>query len=127
VTLPRTPRRACQAYVDQTLPERERGSGRAEAHPSCMAPQADPTASICLSRACVMGYTVITQIQGTEWRYTEWVEEGRPPWGGLCSLLRPTAAPALQFNGKNPKSMNWGGNYGTEVRRAPRPRRGRGR
>ncbi|EDQ84822.1 uncharacterized protein MONBRDRAFT_12436 [Monosiga brevicollis MX1] len=53
-----------------------------------------PTASICLSRACVMGYTVVTHVEGSEYRYTEWVE----------------------FNNEdNPKRMDWSRNFGTEL------------
>ena len=52
-----------------------------------------PSPSLCLHKACIMGYSVITFINGNEWRYTEWVE----------------------FNGEIANSMAWDKNYGTEL------------
>lgn len=49
--------------------------------------------SLCLSHACVMGYSVLTVLEGKEWRYTEWVE----------------------FNGEVANSMAWDKNYGSEL------------
>ena len=31
-----------------------------------------PSASACLSSKCTMGYSIITVLAGTEYRYTEW-------------------------------------------------------
>lgn len=65
-------------------------------HSAALAPeqvQSTPSPSLCLHKACIMGYSVITFINGNEWRYTEWVE----------------------FNGEITNSMAWNKNYGTEL------------
>jgi len=46
---------------------------------------AKPSASACLSKKCTMGYSMLTNHSGTEYRYTEWVDfntktAGKPDW-----------------------------------------------
>lgn len=55
--------------------------------------RATPSASLCLKKACIMGYSIVTHYAGHEWRYTEWVE----------------------FNGANRNAMDWSKNFGTEL------------
>ena len=52
---------------------------------STMDVQGKPSASACLTRRCTMGYSMLTVHQGTEYRYTEWVDFnteyfGKPDW-----------------------------------------------
>jgi hypothetical protein len=49
-----------------------------------------PSASACLTRHCTMGYSMLTVHQGTEYRYTEWVDfntvnQGAPDWNRVVS------------------------------------------
>ena len=44
-----------------------------------------PSASSCLSKKCTMGYSMLTFVEGVEYRYTEWVDFntktfGHPDW-----------------------------------------------
>eukprot|EP00947_MAST-08B_sp_MAST-8B-sp1_P005036 g5036.t1 len=44
-----------------------------------------PSASACLSKHCTMGYSMLTNHEGKEYRYTEWVDfntkhPGKPDW-----------------------------------------------
>jgi iduronate 2-sulfatase len=44
-----------------------------------------PSPSMCLTRHCTMGYSMLTTVNGTEYRYTEWVDfntkvSGGPDW-----------------------------------------------
>lgn len=45
-----------------------------------------PSTSNCILTRCTMGYTMVTKIDGKEYRYTEWVDYGTkakftPDWG----------------------------------------------
>uniref|UniRef100_A0A7S3C5C5 Sulfatase N-terminal domain-containing protein n=1 Tax=Haptolina ericina TaxID=156174 RepID=A0A7S3C5C5_9EUKA len=44
-----------------------------------------PSPSACLTKHCTMGYSMLTRVNGTEYRYTEWVDfntkvSGGPDW-----------------------------------------------
>ena len=39
---------------------------------SQVAEQYSPSPSACLDHRCTMGYSVVTKLAGTEYRYTEW-------------------------------------------------------
>jgi len=47
---------------------------------------AAPSPSVCLTKHCTMGYSMLTHVNRTEYRYTEWVDfntkvAGGPDWG----------------------------------------------
>ena len=93
---------SCLLAVSQGLPEaRNRtptnGRVRSMLHVACcmlhiaccrlvsLRSGAKPVASACLSRACTMGYSMLTHHMGAEYRYTEWVDfntkfPGAPDW-----------------------------------------------
>ena len=85
-----------------------------------------PGASPCLSRRCTMGYSMLTVRNGTEYRYTEWVDfntkvSGGPDWDRVVGteLYDHAADPLENVNIVKTASSRWLGEMSALLHQHP--------